>query len=87
MPCGATEVIILWELLRIILIGDRMHFYHDHRSLNMPKNNTLVLLAFSPIDSAVGKELTEWTASVDSRSLYERIIKDMQDPQSKSNSF
>jgi len=67
----------------MILIKDRLNFYSEYCSLEILKNNVLVLLTFSPIRYIIDQALVEWAASVDGWSLYEQIIKDIQNPESK----
>jgi hypothetical protein len=67
----------------MILIRHRSHFYHDHRSLQTPSNNVLVLLTSILIRDMIGEVLVEWVMSVHGWSLYERIIKDIQASQPK----
>lgn len=59
------------------------HFYREHPSLQIPRNNILVLLCWNSIKPTAGRVLIEWAASIDAWRLYERHIKDIQDSQSK----
>ena len=70
-------------MLRKILIRDRSHFYRKHPSLQMPTNNILVLLCWNSITLSANQVLVKWAASIDSWTLYQRLIKDIQNPQSK----
>ncbi|KAH7374078.1 hypothetical protein BKA64DRAFT_256845 [Cadophora sp. MPI-SDFR-AT-0126] len=59
------------------------HFYRKHPSLQMPRNNILVLLCWNSITPSASQVLNKWAASIDSWTLYQRLIKDIQDSQSK----
>ena len=62
---------------------DRLHFYHERRSLETQKNNVLVLLTWNPIRHMIDDVLVEWVASVDGWRLYEQLVKDIQVSQPK----
>jgi len=55
-----------------------VHFYHDHPSLQMPRNNILVVLCLSSIKPTANQVLGAWVASHDSLTLYQRLIDDIQ---------
>ncbi|KAH7364910.1 hypothetical protein BKA65DRAFT_146287 [Rhexocercosporidium sp. MPI-PUGE-AT-0058] len=59
------------------------YFYRKHPSLQMPRNNILVLLCWNSITPSASQVLIKWAASIDSWTLYQRLIKDIQDSQSK----
>jgi hypothetical protein len=67
----------------MMLMRDRLNFYHDRRSLEAPRNNVLVLLTWNPIRHMIDEVLVEWVASVDGWRLYERLIKSIQVSQPK----
>lgn len=71
----------LCECSRLILIGDSAHLCHEQPSLQRPENNILVLLIWSSIESMVNRVLVEWVTSDDGWSVYERILRDVQDSQ------
>jgi hypothetical protein len=66
-----------------MLMGDRLNFYYERRSLETPKNNVLVLLTWNPTRNIIEEVLVEWVASVNGQRLYERLIKSIQVSQPK----
>ncbi|KAG0645144.1 hypothetical protein D0Z07_9224 [Hyphodiscus hymeniophilus] len=66
-----------------IIRTEMLNFYYDHRSLETPENDVLVLLTWNPIRHIIDEDLVEWTASVDGWRLYERLIKSIQVSQPK----
>jgi hypothetical protein len=63
------------------MIVDRERFYCDHFPLRRPKNNILVLLTLNSFDSTEKQALAEWAASGGGCDTYQRIVEDMQGPQ------
>lgn len=57
------------------------HFYRNQPSLQTPKNNPLVLLTSLIIQDQPHRVLSGWAASDDGWSLYRRLIRDIQHPQ------
>ncbi|KAG9228936.1 hypothetical protein BJ875DRAFT_500347 [Amylocarpus encephaloides] len=66
-----------------IIHAQLAYFYREHPSLQIPGNDLPLLLCWNSINPITGHVLIKWAASINSWRLYERLIKDIQDSQSK----
>lgn len=68
----------------MILTGDSAHTYHQQPSLDIPENSILLLLTWSSmVNGQLPRVLSEWAFSDNGLSLYQRLMRDIQNSQTK----